>query len=72
MTTEDVKVIARAIAETMAKADNGVAPDIEIVQGTNLSAVFALAGDVAQFVVGTPFGSPVRVTISKVGGRLAG
>jgi hypothetical protein len=72
MTNEDLKVIGRAIAETMAKADNGVVPDIEMTAGTNLSAVFALAGDVVQFVVGTPFGSPVRVTVSKAGGKWSG
>jgi hypothetical protein len=72
MTNEDLKVIARAIAETMAKADNGVAPDVEIVKGVNLTAVFAMTVDVAQFIVGTPFGSPVRVTISKAGGMFSG
>jgi hypothetical protein len=68
MTNDDLRTIGRAIAEMMAKANSSTPPDIEIEPGTSMAAVFALAGDVAQFIVGTPFGHPVRVTISKYDG----
>jgi hypothetical protein len=72
MTNEDLRTIGRAIAETMAKANSSTPPNVEIVPGTSMAAVFAVAGDVAEFIVGTPFGDPVRVTISKASGMFSG
>ena len=67
MTNEDLRIIGKALSETMAKAASSAPPSVEIVPGANLTAIMAMAGDVAQFVVDTPFGSAVRVTVSKVG-----
>lgn len=71
MTIEDLRVIAKALGVTMAKANASPEPEIvRVVDSTNVITALALAGEFVQFTVGTPFGSDVLVTVSQIGGGL--
>lgn len=56
----------------LANANSEGQPDVRMTDGTNMVSDMALAGAVATFIIGTPFGFDVRVTVSKAAGMFGG
>jgi hypothetical protein len=66
--TTELRVIANALGRMMATANAEDEPIVQMRDGTGMVADMALAGPVATFATGTPFGFDVRVTVSKATG----